>query len=202
MDQPAIAADIAADYRALTEGAAFIDLSNRGRLCLVAADRQAFINGQVTNNVKDLAPGQGCYAALVNAKGKMTCDLNVFVLADEILLDFETGLGAKVSERLEKYIIADDVQIVDASSSYGLLCALGPKAIEKCESLGWHVPAKPYEIVIQGDVYIAQTLRLGAPGVDIFYPLNTGKIAGKRLPVDYGSVEACDTVRVEQGIPR
>src|SRR5688572_8967136 len=137
MDQ---AATVASDYQALTEGAAFIDFSNRGRLCLIGADRQAFLNGQVTNNVKALKAGQGCYAALANAKGKMTSDVSVFVLKDEILLDFEPGFSAKVSERLEKFIIADDVQIVDASSSYGLRCALGPKAIEKCNSLGWRVP--------------------------------------------------------------
>jgi folate-binding protein YgfZ len=201
MDQTATAADIAEDYRALTEGAAFIDFSNRGRLCLTGLDRQPFINGQVTNNVKILGAGQGCYAALVSAKGKMTCDLNVFVLADEILLDFEAGLSAKVSERLEKFIIADDVQIVDASTAYGLLCAVGPKSIEKCESLGWRVPGNAYEILSQNDVYIARTLRLGAPGVDIYYPLNSDEI-GKRLPLDLVSMEAFDTVRIERGIPR
>src|ERR1051325_8187905 len=143
MDQTATAA---AGYQALTEGAAFIDLSNRGRLCLIGADRQAFINGQVTNNVKDLRPGQGCYAALVNAKGKMTTDLNVFVLQDEILLDFEPGLAQTVQAHLEKFIIADDVQIVDASSSYGLISVLGPQAISACESIGWRVPKNNYEI--------------------------------------------------------
>src|SRR5689334_5512663 len=143
MDQ---AATVASDYQALTEGAAFIDFSNRGRICLVGADRQAFINGQVTNNVKALKPGQGCYAALANAKGKMTSDLNIFVLEDEILIDFEPGLTAKVWERLEKFIIADDVQIVDVSSNYGLLCAFGPKAIETCKPYGWRVPPNPYEV--------------------------------------------------------
>src|ERR1044072_7380518 len=116
MDQAATAS---ADYEALTEGAAFIEFSNRGRLCLTGADRQTFINGQVTNNVKHLRAGQGCHAALANAKGKMPCDLNIFVLPDEILLNFEPGLAAKVTERLEKFIIADDVQIVDASASFG-----------------------------------------------------------------------------------
>src|SRR5438067_7129782 len=105
MDQTAPAT---VDYEALTQRAAFIEFSNRGRLCLIGNDRQAFINGQVTNNVKDLRAGQGCYAALVNAKAKMTADLNVFVLQDEILLDFEAGLSQAVKDRLEKFIIADD----------------------------------------------------------------------------------------------
>lgn len=199
MDQTA---RLNSDYHALTTGAAFIDFSQRGRLCLVGADRQAFLNGQVTNNVKSLAPGQGCYAALVNARGKMTSDLNIFLLADEILLDFEPGLTAKVSERLEKFIIADDVQIVDASTSYGLLCALGPTAIDKCSSLGWAAPANPFEIAAQGEVYVAQTRRLGTPGVDIFYPLNNGDIAASKEQLEFASMESFETVRVERGIPR
>ena len=49
-------------------------MSSRSRVCVTGADRQRFINGQVTNNVKDLKAGQGCYAALVTAKGKMQSD--------------------------------------------------------------------------------------------------------------------------------
>src|SRR5256885_3733234 len=163
------AATVTNDYQALTEGAAFIDFSSRGRLCLVGNDRQAFINGQVTNNVKDLRAGQGCYAALVNAKGKMTTDLNVFVLQDEILLDFETGLSQIVKDRLEKFIIADDVQIVDASTSYGLISVLGPQAIAACESLGWRIPKNNYEIELQDSTYIANVPRLRSPAVDIYF---------------------------------
>src|ERR1041384_2150826 len=150
MDQ---AATVPAGYQFLTEGAGFINMSNRGRLLLTGADRQTFIKGQVTNNVKDLRVGQGCYAALANAKGKMTCDLNVFVLADEILLDFEAGLSAQVSERLEKFIIPDDVQIVDASKSFGLSSVLGPKSICVCESLRWNVPKNNFEISLQESTY-------------------------------------------------
>src|SRR4051794_24751706 len=108
-------------YKALTESAGILDFSNRGRLCLLGADRHAFLNGQVTNNVKDLRAGQGCYAALANAKGRMTSDLFIYMLEGEILLDFEAGLAEKVKERLEKFIIADDVQVVDASEPFGML---------------------------------------------------------------------------------
>jgi aminomethyltransferase len=195
---------IARDYQALTGGVTFIDFSERGRLCLIGADRQAFINGQVTNNVKTLRSGQGCYAALANAKGKMTCDLNVFILAEEILLDFEPGLRAGVIERLEKYIVADDVQIVDASKSFGLISVLGPKAIATCEQLGWRVPKNPFEIQLQNSVYIANLPRLGSAGLDLYFPMDgenpTQKISAHG--VEPCSKEAFETVRVEQGIPR
>ena len=194
MDQ---AATVASDYQALTEGAAFIDFSNRGRLCLIGADRQAFINGQVTNNVKDLRVGHGCYAALVNNKGKMISDLNIFILENEILLDFEPGLADKVKERLEKFIIADDVQIVDAASSYGLITVQGPEAVAAVESLGWRVPQNSFHIQQQDSWYIANVPRLSAPGVDLFFPLD----ASHSLKANC-SIQAFDTARIERGIPR
>ena len=191
------AAGVTADYQALTEGAAFIDFSNRGRLCLIGADRQAFINGQVTNNVKDLRVGQGCYAALVSNKGKMISDLNIFILENEILLDFEPSLADKVKERLAKFIIADDVEIVDASSNYGLITVQGPEAIDAVESLGWPAPQTIFQIQQQDSWYIANVPRLGVPGVDIYFPVG----AAPSLKTNC-SIEAFETARIERGIPR
>jgi folate-binding protein YgfZ len=124
-----------AEHAALRDRAGVLDLSFRSRLCLAGGDRQKFLNGQVTNNVKDLKVGEGCYAALVNAKAKLQSDLNVYVLENEILLDFEPGYGAAVAQRLEKHIIADDVQVVDVSAPYGLLSVQGPKARDAVEAL-------------------------------------------------------------------
>src|SRR5438309_10138510 len=100
--------DPRAEHAALLESAGLLDFSFRSRLCLTGADRARFLHGQVTNDVKALRPGQGCYAALVTAKGRMQSDLNIYCLAAELLLDFEPGLSQTVSQRLEKYIIADD----------------------------------------------------------------------------------------------
>src|SRR5271170_2722066 len=85
--------DTMAEYTALRQTAGAFDLSFRGRICLTGADRVRFLNGQVTNNVKDLRAGEGCYAALVTAKGKMQSDLNIWRLTDELLLDFEPGFA-------------------------------------------------------------------------------------------------------------
>src|SRR5580704_5170864 len=70
--------DWLAEYKALRETAGIFDLSFRGRICLLGNDRVRFLHGQITNDVKKLAAGEGCYAALTSAKGKMESDLNVF----------------------------------------------------------------------------------------------------------------------------
>ena len=90
--------DALAEHAAMCQAAGLLDLSFRSRLCLGGADRIRFLNGQVTNNVKDLATGEGCYAALVTAKGRLESDLNIYRLPDELLLDFEPGMGPTAAE--------------------------------------------------------------------------------------------------------
>jgi len=128
--------DALAEHAALRATAGVLDMSFRSRLCLVGADRVRILHGQVTNDVKKLCVGEGCYAALVTAKGKMESDLNIFVLQDELLLDFEPGLTQTVSQRLEKFIVADDVQAVDVSPHYGLLSVQGPQAEAVVRAVG------------------------------------------------------------------
>src|SRR5271156_4294077 len=160
--------DWRAEHAALRQSAGVIDLSFRSRICLVGADRVRFLHGQITNDVKKLRVGGGCYAAITTAKGKMESDLNIFALADELLLDFEPGLTGKISQRLEKFIVADDVQIVDASPHYGLLSVQGPKAADVVRALGLfaELPAKPLVSVrisddTLGEIYLMNHARLG-----------------------------------------
>jgi glycine cleavage system aminomethyltransferase T len=155
------------EYQALRNHAGLLDLSFRGRLCIVGVDRARFLNGQVTNNIKHLKPGLGCYAALTNNKGKLQADLNVHALAEELLLDFEPGLTTRITERLEKFIVADDVQIVDVSPLYGLLSVQGPSARQAVERLALFPtpPDKPFHCAHShgtalGDLYLINHPRL------------------------------------------
>ena len=173
-------AEVVADYgdplvehAALRETAGVLDLSFRSRLCLTGSDRVRFLHGQITNDVKRLRPGEGCYAVLVTAKGKMQSDLNVFCLADELLLDFEPGLTQAVTQRLEKFIVADDVQVVEVAPQYGLLSVQGPKAEAVVRALGLFadLPTKTFDSVkisdaTLGEIYLMNQPRLpGSAGV-------------------------------------
>jgi len=208
--------DWLAEHAALRETAGVIDLSFRSRICLVGADRVSFLHGQVTNDVKKLRVGEGCYAAITTAKGKMESDLNIFALADELLLDFEPGLTGKIFQRLEKHIVADDVQIVDAAPHYGLLSVQGPKAESAVHALGLfaEIPAKPLASVkvsdaTLGEIYLVNYPRLGTSGFDLFVPNNSlGAVADKLIAAakQIGGRacgwQAFETARIEAGIPR
>jgi folate-binding protein YgfZ len=211
----------AAEYAALRTAAGVMDLSFRSRVCLVGADRARYLHGQVTNDVKKLAVGEGVYAALTTNKGKLESDLNILCLADELLLDFEPGLTAKVTARLEKFIVADDVQLVDAAPHYGLLTVQGPKASQVIQALELFsrgkLPAKPLASVkisdpMLGEIYLANHARLGTVGVagfDLFVPSAAlGAVADKLVAAAKragGGVvgwTAWEMARIEAGIPR
>jgi folate-binding protein YgfZ len=208
--------DVAAEYAALHNAVGALDLSFRGRICLTGADRVRLLNGQVTNNVKDLGTSQGCYAALVTAKGKLESDLNIYALANELLLDFEPGLTATIAQRLEKYIIADDVQVVDAAPHYGLLSAQGPKAEAVVRSLGLplEIPVAPFQFAsvndaTLGEIYVMNNPRAGASGFDLFVPVPAlGAVLDKLIAAakDAGGRacgwQALEMARIEAGIPR
>ena len=205
-----------AEHAALREAAGVLDLSFRSRLCLTGADRKKFLHGQVTNDVNRLNIGEGCYAALVNAKGKMQSDLNIYLLENEILLDFEPGYGAAVAQRLEKFIIADDVQVVDVASHYGLLSVQGPKAEEVIRQVqsGFTLPEKPMNFVsrkdaVLGEIYVMNLPRTGSVGSDLFVPTSAlGALMDQLVAaVKAAGGRACgwqalEMARIEAGIPR
>jgi len=208
--------DSAIEYRALRESAGILDLSFRSRVCLTGADRIRFLHGQVTNDVKRLGVGQGCYSALTTAKGKIQSDLNIFCLQDELLLDFEPGLTALVTERLEKYIVADDVQVVEVTPHYGLFSVQGPKAEAIIRALGLfpEIPMNPLASVkisdpTLGEVYLTNHSRLGSNGFDLFVPFAALEAVADKLIAAAKSFgggvcgwSAFEVARVEAGVPR
>ena len=208
--------DPAAELAALHQTVGVLDFSFRGRLCLTGADRVRFLHGQVTNDIKKLKPGQGCYAALVTTKGKMESDLNIFNLAEEILLDFEPGMTTAVTQRLDKYIVADDVQIIEAAPHYGLVTVQGPKSEAVVKALGLFVqlPTHPFDSVklseaTLGEIYLAHHPRLGTVGFDLFVPNNSlnavaDKLiaAARQLGGQASGWSAFETARIEAGLPR
>jgi folate-binding protein YgfZ len=203
--------DFLLEHAALVENVGVLDLSFRSRICLTGTDRIKFLHGQVTNDINRLTPGTGCYAALVSAKGRIQSDLNVYRLPDELLLDFEPGITQLVSQRLEKYVISEDVQITDVGPLYGLLSIQGPKARTLIEPAGEFstFPEKPFAFVTkampEGEVYLMNHPRFGNAGYDLYLPAASLPPFAERL-FSGGGVPcgwlAGEIARIEAGIPR
>ncbi len=202
--------------RYLADSVGVIDLGFRSRLCLVGNDRSAYLHGQVTNNVNSLTTGTGCYAAIVSNKGKLVSDVNIYCLAEELLLDFEPGLTRLVTERLEKFIVSDDVEVCDVGQHFGLLSIQGPKAADTIKrlDLGLELPDNPLaHLAIEhetlGQLYLMNHVRGGSLGFDLFaetrsLPAIADKLitAARELGGGACGWEALEADRIEAGIPR
>jgi folate-binding protein YgfZ len=97
-----------------------------------------------TNNIRDLAPGHGVYAFLLNAQGRIQADLYVFQRGDSLLVDTERGQQEKVLQLFDHYIIADDVEFADISDKFTAVGLTGPESRQVLERAGIAVPDLAY----------------------------------------------------------
>ena len=135
-------------YQALGEHAAWIDLSDRGKLRVTGEDRARLLHAMTTNHVEQLNPGEGCYTFFLNAQGRILSDVNLFCFEDHFLLDTEPETRRKLFEHLDRYIIADDVTMEDATDRIATIAVEGPESAGVLEKMGIAaLPEAPYSTV-------------------------------------------------------
>ncbi len=132
--------DVRAEFQALLSGCGLYDLSWRAKIVLTGGDRVRWLNGMVTNNVRDLVTGHGVYAFMLNAQGRIQADLYAFQRGDSLLVDTERGQRDKILQLFDHYIIADDVEIADVSDKLTALGLTGPESRHVLERAGIAVP--------------------------------------------------------------
>jgi folate-binding protein YgfZ len=128
------------EFQALLSGCGVYGLSWRAKIAVTGSDRVRWLNGMVTNNIRDLAPGHGVYAFLLNAQGRIQADLYVFHRGESLLIDTERLQLEKVMQLFEHYIIADDVEIFDISDKLSAIGLTGPESRHVLERANIVVP--------------------------------------------------------------
>jgi folate-binding protein YgfZ len=128
------------EYETLRSSCGLVDRSERGKLALTGTGAVEFLGGQVTNELADLRPGDGRYAAFLTNKGKMLGDLRVLAVGDDATAE-ATALGAEVRELLldtervalqglfdmiRRYKIGYDVALHKRTLECALLSLIGP----------------------------------------------------------------------------
>jgi folate-binding protein YgfZ len=190
-------------YEALRRGAAWIDLSARGRILARGRDRARLLHAITTNEVKKLAAGSGCYAFLLTPQGRIQADLNLFCFADHLLIDTEPETREKVYQHIKRYIIADQVELEDVTETTSCIGIEGPEAGGVLAKLGAPVPEGEYGHLTWGESTVASVTATGQPGARIFGGASTELIASlEAAGVRQASAGEVRQVRIENGKPR
>ena len=132
----AVNTDLKSEYEAAKSGIGIHDRSYRGLLEITGADRISWLNNLLTQQVKTLEVGQGCYSFAVNIKGRILFDLQVLVGASFIRLDIDRLWVKAAVTHFERYIITEDVQVADRTDDYERLSLCGPRARDFLAGMG------------------------------------------------------------------
>ena len=164
----------------------FLDLSPRAKLRVSGADRFRFLNGQITNDLRKASEAVAIEACVLNAKGKMNAHIFVSALGEGFFVDADLEVRETLCTRLERYIIADDVQIDDVTDQFSL----------------FHILSK--ESPTTEHVRIVSVRRFAEPGWDIWSDAALHDAVREQLSSAFGLVDsaAAEVMRIEQGIPR
>jgi tRNA-modifying protein YgfZ len=172
--------------RSQTGQAIFLDLSGRAKFRITGMDRLRFLNGQITNDLRKANETSAIEACVLNAKGKIDAHIFVSVSGECFLVDAEPELRETLRTRLERYVIADDVQIEDITDQSSLFHVLSQEspALENCR--------------------IISARRFAEPGWDVWIEATQHDTVLQRLSSRFTPCDsdAAEIMRIEQGIPR
>ncbi len=159
-----------------------LDLTSQVRLRLTGADRVRYLNGQVTNDIRKISGDRILWAGVTNHKGKLEALVAIHEgPTEDILVDGPEALRDFLPLRLEKYIIADEVELTDVTETTCQFHCLG-----KCPEL----PPGCRKISAQ---------RLGEPGWDVWGPMELRETLASLSPTL--PAELAEQLRIERGIP-
>ncbi|MBD0272408.1 MAG: folate-binding protein YgfZ [Acetobacteraceae bacterium] len=104
-------------------------LPDRGVLEVAGEDRVAFLQGLVSNDVAEAAPGRAVWAALLTPQGKWLADFFMFSAGNGLLLECERAQAPALATRLSRFRLRSRVSLRDASAEFHVHAGWGGGAM-------------------------------------------------------------------------
>jgi len=168
------------------DNAIFLDLSRRAKFRITGTDRLRFLNGQITNDLRKASETSAIEGCILNAKGKTDAHIFVSASGESFLIDAAADLRETLKIRLERYVIADDVQIEDVTDQFSLFHVLSQQS--PTLEFGRSVSVR----------------RFAEPGWDIWVDAAQHGALLQEVSLRWTlcDSDAAEVIRIEQGIPR
>lgn len=206
--------DAISEHKAVRNDVGIADISYHGILTLTGEDRAKFLHRLISNDVENLSVGEGNYATLLTNRGKIIADMNVYILEDAIYISTASECAEDAFTELDKYLIADDVELALETDKIGAIAVYGPKSPElvqsvlKTENLSalseYH--SEFCEIDNQRTVCVRSNT-VGEYGYHLYTPVDALEALWEKLIAERPHVvpigwDALESLRIEAGTPR
>ncbi|HSE91305.1 MAG TPA: aminomethyltransferase family protein [Candidatus Binatia bacterium] len=212
---PARFGNSAAEYAAVRSAVGLLDLSYHGLFQVTGPDRLSFLQGMLSNDLRALTPYTGQYATLLTQQGKVIADVRVLCAMNSFYLDFLENLKEKILSHLNRYLVADEVEIADRCNEYGTLSIQGPQSEALLRELAGQAELPAHSLqhtmvnIDSTAICAVHASHTGETGFDLIVPIpNLPNVAqkltetGKQFSAAWVGEDAQNILRVEAGIPR
>jgi len=129
-----------ADTRAARDGDVLADLSFLSLIRVNGPDAQSFLQGQLTNDIRDVGSERSQISAWCTPKGRMLAIFRIFMLDDGYILQLPGSLQPEVLRRMRMYVLRAKLVLEDASEALVRVGISGPNAARYIEKAGCRAP--------------------------------------------------------------
>ncbi len=210
---PARFSDPKSEHEAVRKAAGLFDFSFRAKIAVKGEDRPRFLQGMVTNDVENLASGEGTYATMLDAHGHILADMRIYRADDRFFIDADAALREKIINLLDQYIFMEQVEL--ESLELYALAFQGPRSRPLLEKT-LHIdlpPMKEFDHFATNyagfPVRVVRASSTGEEGYEVWVGAKGlmgvwGAACGQAPTYDMlpCGTEALETLRIEAGIPR
>lgn len=207
---PALFSSPREEYEAARGGAAVFDRADRAIAILSGGDRKSWLHNLVTNDVKKLNTGSGCYAFAIDLRGRILFDVDILDTGDSLWLLTDVVSMKTMLAHLERYHITENITVQDASSAWACIGVGGPRAAAVVKALAGVVPEASAELSHQalegGSMRCVRRAFIGEPaGFELWISVSDARALWNELIAAHSAVpagcETLDVLRIEAGIP-
>lgn len=181
------------EYEAVRDGGAgLIDLSTvRGRLRVTGSEAVQFMNGLITNDIKNATEDRWLPAVFPTVQGRLIGAVRIVRTDSGFLIDTDSASHESVLKTISRFTLAGDFHVSDVTAETALLTVQGQRTADVIQAVenaivikATHTGEDGFDVLVDADQRAAVWEKLIAAGA---HPVST---------------ETLEVLRIEAGIPR
>jgi len=202
VEVPSSYGNVEQEYWALRKNAAVRDVSFFGKVKISGKDAQNFLHRMISNDVQSLQPGKGVWSLFLDIKGHVQGDFKLYRFQDFMIMILQRHALEKVVKGLDRYVISEQLKMIDVSDESGLFQIFGPNAAAVLQSKGVQsLPADELSFQAASINGIeTQIIRMGV-GYSILVPAASATELLNFLDLQPIGQRAFNIFRIETGLP-
>ncbi len=195
------------EYAAARESAVYVKRDQPGVLALLGDDAAEFLQGQVTNDIESLTPGQGAYAALLTPKGKMRADMRILRTERGVMVVAERALLPVIRHTIDTFRIGYFFTTEDLSGEFDRITLIGPSAHAALATFADSAPqlgtAENDHVGFEVTDVEVTAVVVGQNQLDLLVPTSVVDAVIDQLEAEMRRADEplAELVRVESGVP-